>query len=455
MIKKLRLFFIYLFCLTLLAYSDSIWMRKADMPTERGYAAVGTVNGKIYLLGGYSNNTPVRNVEEYDPIEDTWTKKADMPTARYMCAAGVVNGRIYVIGGTGSSADINLSTVEEYDPKTDKWTTKTSMPTRRHGHTIGVVNNKIYAIGGWNEIANSWLTTVQEYDPRTDKWTTKTSMPTARRWLAAGVVNGKIYAIGGSDNIYHRTVEEYDTATNLWTKKSDMPTGRCNLAIAVVNNKIYAIGGNNISSLSTVEEYDPAKNTWEQKTAILTPRGGLMTAAVHNKIYAIGGSDVASLSVVEVADVKNLKSENLSLSAKIERPIIRNKDIVNIAVADFIGKNVSQADASITADFFRTELVQTGMFNVIEKASMDKILSEAAFQQSGCTTTERAVQIGKILNVQQMVVGSLSKLMDTYFITTNLVDVETGKILVSYDQKVITAQEIKDACKVLSQKLVQ
>ena len=74
----------------------------------------------------------------------------------------------------------------------------------------------------------------------------------------------------------------------------------------------------------------------------------------------------------------------------------------NFAVADFAGKNVSQADASIVADFVRTELVNIGQYNVVEKANMDKVLAEASFQQTGCTETGCAVQIGKILNVQKM-----------------------------------------------------
>ncbi|MEW6040075.1 MAG: CsgG/HfaB family protein, partial [Elusimicrobiota bacterium] len=126
---------------------------------------------------------------------------------------------------------------------------------------------------------------------------------------------------------------------------------------------------------------------------------------------------------------------------------------MNLAIADFQAKNVSAADASIVADFLRTELVNIGYFNVIEKANMDKILAEAAFQQTGCTTSECAVQMGKLLNVQKMVVGSLSKLMDTYYITVNLVDVETGKIIKSHDQDAMSAKELKNACAILAQKL--
>jgi hypothetical protein len=128
---------------------------------------------------------------------------------------------------------------------------------------------------------------------------------------------------------------------------------------------------------------------------------------------------------------------------------------INLAVADFVGKNVSQADASIVSDFLRTELVNVGIFNVMERANMDKILAEAAFQQTGCTTSECAVQIGNLLNVKEMVVGSLSKLMDTYYITVSVVDVETGKIISSFDQEATSAKELRLACKILAQKIAK
>ncbi|MHB9156146.1 MAG: CsgG/HfaB family protein, partial [Endomicrobiales bacterium] len=88
----------------------------------------------------------------------------------------------------------------------------------------------------------------------------------------------------------------------------------------------------------------------------------------------------------------------------------------NIAVIDFEGKGVSPLEASIFADFLRNGLVNTGTFNVVEKANMEKLLSEMAFQQTGLTSTEDAVKIGKILNVRKMVLGSVSRLKDTCYI---------------------------------------
>ncbi len=126
----------------------------------------------------------------------------------------------------------------------------------------------------------------------------------------------------------------------------------------------------------------------------------------------------------------------------------------NIAVADFIGKNVSQADASIVADFLRTELVSTRLFNVMDRNNMDTIMAEQKFQTSGCTEQDCAVEIGKLLNVKHMLVGSLSKLLDSYYITVNVVDVESGKIVASYDSEPVTSTGLKDACKKIVDKLV-
>ncbi|MBI4655576.1 MAG: hypothetical protein HY746_02390 [Elusimicrobia bacterium] len=134
-------------------------------------------------------------------------------------------------------------------------------------------------------------------------------------------------------------------------------------------------------------------------------------------------------------------------------PVVKSTEAVNIAVAEFTGKNVSMADASIVADFLRTELVNTGLFNVMDRNNMETVLAEQKFQASGCTEQQCAVEMGKLLNVRQMVIGSLSKLLDTYYITVNLIDVQTGRIIASFDQEASSAKELKQACRTLAQKL--
>jgi curli biogenesis system outer membrane secretion channel CsgG len=52
---------------------------------------------------------------------------------------------------------------------------------------------------------------------------------------------------------------------------------------------------------------------------------------------------------------------------------------------------------SITmTDRLRNELVNSGAFTVIERSKMDEILQEQGLQQTGCTSDECAVEIGKL-----------------------------------------------------------
>jgi len=274
------------------------WTKKADMPTARCELCSVVVNGKIYAIGGLSQDwMAIKTVEEYDPTKDTWTKKADMPTARFWFSTSVVDGKIYAIGG-GSEAVTGLSTVEVYDPSTDTWAKCSDMPTGRRGLSTSVVNGKIYAIGGDNKFGAS-LSTVEEYDPVKDAWTKKADMPTGRAGLSTGVVDDKIYAICGipmniQGNTAISTVEEYDPAIDKWTKKADTITARNSPSVCVVNGQIYVIGGTktingNGNSLSSVEVYNPATDKWTEKANMLTARGTPSASEVDGKIYAIGG----------------------------------------------------------------------------------------------------------------------------------------------------------------------
>ncbi|MDO8804576.1 MAG: hypothetical protein Q7R35_09090 [Elusimicrobiota bacterium] len=126
---------------------------------------------------------------------------------------------------------------------------------------------------------------------------------------------------------------------------------------------------------------------------------------------------------------------------------------INMAVADFAGLNVSQEDAAIVTVFLRSELVNLGSYNIMDRGNMEAILAGQKFQSGGCTEQECAVQMGKLLSVQRIAVGTLSKRQDVYYVTVSLVDVETGKIFASYTQEAASAGELKKACAILSLKI--
>jgi curli biogenesis system outer membrane secretion channel CsgG len=61
------------------------------------------------------------------------------------------------------------------------------------------------------------------------------------------------------------------------------------------------------------------------------------------------------------------------------------------------------------ADKFTTELVNSGKFSVIERNRLDDILKEHNLTAQGAVTPQTAVELGKLLGVELMVMGSITE----------------------------------------------
>jgi curli biogenesis system outer membrane secretion channel CsgG len=102
--------------------------------------------------------------------------------------------------------------------------------------------------------------------------------------------------------------------------------------------------------------------------------------------------------------------------------------LTNIAVVDFNGNNISDGEVRALTDRLRVELFKTKYFKVIEREMMEEVLKEQGFQQSGCSTDECMVQIGRLIGVQKIIGGSISKVGNIYSVSSRIVNVETGEI---------------------------
>jgi N-acetylneuraminic acid mutarotase len=194
------------------------WKALAPMPIKRGAALAAAAGNKIYVVGGAttrsgSNDTaidPTRPqtvlgvLEEYDPESNTWKERSAMPTSRNHAAIGVVNGKIYVIGGRVGAAFIapstDVSVVEEYDPATDSWSAPLArMPTERSALAAGVYGGRILIAGGEFQDPRMMATfrVVEAYNPATNTWATLPPLPVSRHGLAGGTIGNRFYVVGG------------------------------------------------------------------------------------------------------------------------------------------------------------------------------------------------------------------------------------------------------------------
>ncbi len=109
--------------------------------------------------------------------------------------------------------------------------------------------------------------------------------------------------------------------------------------------------------------------------------------------------------------------------------IFAQNELKNVAVLDFQALGISEYEAVALAERFRLELFNTKQYTVLERGKMDEILKEQGFQNSGCTTDECLVEMGRLINVQYMFGGSISKFGDVFTVMIKLIDVETSKIV--------------------------
>ena len=107
----------------------------------------------------------------------------------------------------------------------------------------------------------------------------------------------------------------------------------------------------------------------------------------------------------------------------------QEEDRYFIAVLDLdVTKGIPEEAIISLSDLLREQLWKTGRFRVVDRNNMERVLKEQGFQLSDCTSTECAVQVGRLLGVSKMVTGNVTKLGRTYVITAQMTNVETGEI---------------------------
>jgi formylglycine-generating enzyme required for sulfatase activity len=107
-----------------------------------------------------------------------------------------------------------------------------------------------------------------------------------------------------------------------------------------------------------------------------------------------------------------------------------------IAVLDFEGVGASKVQASALTDRMREELLNTGKYLLVDRSQLNAVLDEQALQQTGCTSQECAVRVGKILGVRKLVTGRVSKLDDKlWLLSAQIIEVESARTLRAVSQQ--------------------
>lgn len=136
-----------------------------------------------------------------------------------------------------------------------------------------------------------------------------------------------------------------------------------------------------------------------------------------------------------VEEVSEKPSSNISADKPIKS--------LSVAVMDPECNGIDSILAQTLNTKLRTELFNTGAFQIMERSRMQDILLEQGFQESGaCDNTECYVKVGQLVGVDAILVSSYGKAGSITLITLRTISVVTGQVLDEVSTEVTGGDEL-------------
>jgi TolB-like protein len=138
-----------------------------------------------------------------------------------------------------------------------------------------------------------------------------------------------------------------------------------------------------------------------------------------------------------------------------EEKIAVPEEKITVAVGEFENLGVPSYEISLLSDIYAHSLLTTGVFRILERRELKKVLSEQELQLSDVTDEGRAVQIGRILNAGYLSTGSIGKLGDRYILTLKLIEIETGETLISTKKELSDSDDVSAGLETLCREIAR
>jgi len=119
------------------------------------------------------------------------------------------------------------------------------------------------------------------------------------------------------------------------------------------------------------------------------------------------------------------------------------KKVTRIAITEFTYGNEFNDFTRNVQDILYTNLIQRGM-TVVEREKMEQVLNELGKSFSGIIDSSTAAEIGKMLGVEAIVVGTVADMGNSVDLRTRLVDVEKGAAITAAQIDVVKDPTITD-----------
>ena len=290
------------------------WVRRASLPIAVSEMIWATAWAeRIHIVGGYGEGRVDRAYHHvYDPARDRWFEAAPLPRGANHIAVASDAGRVYALGGFTEQNRHADNSAYAYDVATDRWTSIAPLPRPRGTASAVAFKGKIHLIGGASEPASERASVAwhEVYEPQADRWETHKPLPGARDHAGAVAYGDAIHIVGGRFNTFEYNTglhHAYFPARETWEARAPMPTARSGHGLVVYRDRFFAMGGEGgiLASgqirdphvFGQMESYDPKSDRWQSHAPMPTPRHSVGAAAVGGWIFVAGGGAVTGGAV--------------------------------------------------------------------------------------------------------------------------------------------------------------
>ena len=232
-------------------------------------AMTATLDGKLYIVGGYNKNlNPTNRVSMCNLETHKWRIGSSMQDPRFECAfVAMSDGRLLAAGGLNASFQY-LTSAEIYDPKTNQWNYIQPMLKYRRCAAAAVLDDIVYVAGGFRfnfqdpelQPGRESFNTIEAYNVKTNSWSLLPSMRKRRHGFQLIAANGQLFALGGKDGYQDlRECEKFCISSQRWYDIPDMKNAWAARAAVSVDSKIMML-----SLIGEISIFDLKTEQWSQ-----------------------------------------------------------------------------------------------------------------------------------------------------------------------------------------------
>lgn len=105
----------------------------ANMAKPRAHHCMETLGECLYVAGGFTIDGDMSVFDQlvcevYNPAANSWTAFTSLPVPHVGAGSAVLEGKLYVLGGYSQDDYSNKKMVHRYDPTTLRWENMGKMP---------------------------------------------------------------------------------------------------------------------------------------------------------------------------------------------------------------------------------------------------------------------------------------------------------------------------------------